>query len=110
DNRGGMMESNEGGANVSGNGGETWTAETMSTSQVYHVIITGHVPYHVCGAQQDNTTACVSSAPPQGGPGGAGGGADQVFYSVGGGESCYIANDSRSPEIYYARSYGRMIN
>src|SRR5262249_26913948 len=109
DNPSRMIEANDGGANVSVNGGETWTAETMSTSQVYHVIVTGHVPYHVCGAQQDNTTACVSSAPPQGGPGGAGGGADQVFYSVGGGESGYIANDPRSPEIYYAGSYGGLI-
>ena len=48
------------------------------------------MPYHVCGAQQDNSTACVSSAAPQADP------ADRrrrrsVFYSVGGGESGYIA-------------------
>jgi photosystem II stability/assembly factor-like uncharacterized protein len=104
-----MIEANDGGANVSVNGGETWTAETMPTAQFYHVIVTSHVPYHVCGAQQDNSTACVSSQPPQGGPGGAGGSADQVFYSVGGGESGYIANDPRNPEIFYAGSYGGLI-
>ena len=34
----------------------------MPTAQFYHVITTTHVPYHVCGAQQDNSTACVSSS------------------------------------------------
>jgi len=104
-----MIEANDGGANVSVTGGETWTAETMATAQFYHVITTTHVPYHVCGAQQDNSTACVSSRAPQGGPGGSGGGADQVFYSVGGGESGYIASDPRNPDIFYAGSYGGLI-
>jgi len=104
-----MIEANDGGANVSVNGGETWTAETMPTAQFYHVITTKHVPYHICGAQQDNSTACVSSVSPQGGPGGSGGGADQVFYSVGGGESGYIASDPRTPDIFYAGSYGGLL-
>jgi photosystem II stability/assembly factor-like uncharacterized protein len=104
-----MIEANDGGATVSVNGGETWTPETMPTAQFYHVITTKHVPYHVCGAQQDNSTACVSSQPPQGGPGGGGGGADQVFYSVGGGESGYIASDPRTPDVFYAGSYGGLI-
>jgi photosystem II stability/assembly factor-like uncharacterized protein len=101
-----MIEANDGGGTVSVNGGETWTPETMPTAQFYHVITTRHAPYHVCGAQQDNSTACVSSQQAQGGPGGSGGGADQVFYSVGGGESGYIASDPRNPDIYYAGSYG----
>jgi photosystem II stability/assembly factor-like uncharacterized protein len=104
-----MVEGNDGGGTVSVNGGETWTPETMPTAQMYHVTTTKHVPYHVCGAQQDNTTACLSSQPPQGGPGGSGGGADQVFYSVGGGESGYIASDPRTPDIFYAGSYGGLI-
>jgi len=104
-----MIEANDGGATVSVNRGETWTPETMPTPQFYHVITTTHVPYHVCGAQQDNSTACVSSQPPQGGPGGSGGGADQVFYSVGGGESGYVASDPRNPDIYFAGSYGGLI-
>jgi photosystem II stability/assembly factor-like uncharacterized protein len=104
-----MIEANDGGGTISVNGGETWTAELMPTAQFYHVITTKHVPYHICGAQQDNSTACVSSAPAQGGPGGSGGGADQVFYSVGGGESGYIASDPRNPDIFYAGSYGGLL-
>ncbi len=104
-----MIEANDGGGTISVNGGETWTPEPMPTAQFYHVITTKHVPYHICGAQQDNSTACVSSQPPQGGPGGSGGGADLVFYSVGGGESGYIASDPRNPDIFYAGSYGGLI-
>jgi len=104
-----MIEANDGGGTISVNGGETWTPEPMPTAQFYHVITTKHVPYHICGAQQDNSTACVSSQPPQGGPGGSGGGADEVFYSVGGGESGYIASDPRNPDIFYAGSYGGLI-
>jgi photosystem II stability/assembly factor-like uncharacterized protein len=104
-----MIEANDGSANVSVNGGETWTDQDVPTAQFYHVITTTDVPYHVCGAQQDNSTACVSSQAAGGGPGGAGGAADRVFYSVGGGESGYIANDPRNPDIFFAGSYGGLI-
>src|SRR5439155_25689165 len=87
-----MIEANDGGANVSVNGGETWTPETMPTAQFYHLITTAHVPYHLCGAQQDNSTAGVSSRQTQGGPGGSGGGADQVCCAGGGGRRRYIAS------------------
>jgi photosystem II stability/assembly factor-like uncharacterized protein len=104
-----MIEANDGSANVSVNAGETWTDQDVPTAQFYHVITTTDVPYHVCGAQQDNSTACVSSQPAAGGPGGGNGGADVVFYSVGGGESGYIANDPRNPDIFFAGSYGGLI-
>ncbi len=104
-----MIEANDGGAIVSINGGETWSAQLMPTAQIYHVITTKHVPYHVCGAQQDNSTVCMSSQPVEAGPGGSGGGADQVFYSVGGGESGYIVSDPRAPDVFYAGSYGGLI-
>ncbi len=104
-----MIEANDGSANVSVNGGETWTGQEVPTAQFYHVMTTSHVPYHVCGAQQDNSTACVSSVAAGGGPGGAGGAADRVFYSVGGGESGYIAQDPRTPDVFYAGSYGGLI-
>ena len=102
-----MIEGNDGSANVSVNGGETWTDEDVPTAQFYHVITTPDVPYHVCGAQQDNSTACVSSQA-AGGFGGATG-ADRVFYSVGGGESGYIAVNPRDPDIFFAGSYGGLI-
>ncbi len=101
-----MIEANDGGANVSVNGGETWTDQDYPTAQFYHVTTTTDVPYHVCGAQQDNSTACVSSELSAGGFGGR---VAPVFYSVGGGESGYIAVNPKDPNIFYAGSYGGLI-
>ena len=95
---------NDGAATVTTDGGQTWTPLTQPTAQFYHVELTGDVPYHVCGAQQDNTTACVSSAAASGFAAIAGG-VDTVFYSVGGGESGYVADDPKNPDIFYAGSY-----
>ena len=101
-----MIEANDGGANVSVNGGETWTDQDFPTAQFYHVTTTADVPYHVCGAQQDNSTACVSSEMSAGGFGGR---VAPLFYSPGGGESGYIASNPKDPNIFYAGSYGGLI-
>ena len=92
-----MINSNDGGANVSINAGESWTDQDFPTAQFYNVFTTAHVPYHVCGAQQDNSTACVPST---------GGG---ELYEVGGGESGYIAPDPEDPDVFYAGSYGGLL-
>jgi photosystem II stability/assembly factor-like uncharacterized protein len=96
-----IANANDGGANVSVNGGGSWTDQDFSTAQFYRVITTAHEPYHICGAQQDNSTACLST---QGwghlsasGP---------LFYSVGGCESGYIAPHPRDTDIFYAGCYG----
>jgi photosystem II stability/assembly factor-like uncharacterized protein len=104
-----MIESNDGGANVSINGGETWTGQAFPTAQLYHVAVTKDVPYHVCGAQQDSSTICVSSA--GGGRGGGGGGprVGAIEYSAGGGESGYIAPSPVNPNIFYAGSQGALL-
>jgi photosystem II stability/assembly factor-like uncharacterized protein len=56
-----MIESNDGGANVTTNGGQSWTGRSYTTSQIYHVIATNDFPYLVCGAQQDNSSKCLPS-------------------------------------------------
>jgi photosystem II stability/assembly factor-like uncharacterized protein len=105
-----MVESNDGGANVSINGGETWTGQQYPTAQLYHVATTRDVPYHVCGAQQDSSTICVSSAAGgRGGGGGGGGGVGNIQYSAGGGESGYIAPHPVNPNIFYAGSQGALL-
>jgi len=100
-----MINSNDGGANVSVNGGRTWTEQDYPTAQFYHVITTHHQPYFICGAQQDNSTACVPSRG-WGFLGEQGGGQGAFFFTVGGGESGYIANDPDDPDVYFAGSYG----
>ena len=110
-----FIASNDGGATVTVNGGETWTDLDVPTAQFYHVMTTSDVPYHVCGAQQDNTTACVGSQASGGFFGGGEGGPgraatpDQIFYSAGGGESGYIAQDPKNADILYAGSYSGLI-
>jgi photosystem II stability/assembly factor-like uncharacterized protein len=97
-----MIEANDGGAIVSVNGGRTWTAQRYPTAQIYRVATTDERPYHVCGAQQDNTTVCVPStesqlAAPDARPG-------DWYYAVGGGESADIAPKPGAPDIFFAGS------
>jgi photosystem II stability/assembly factor-like uncharacterized protein len=95
-----MIESNDGGANVSTNAGATWTGQAnQPTAEFYHVTTDNRFPYYLYGAQQDNSSVAIASAAP--------GGIDRTsWYAVGGGESGYIAPDPRDPEIVYAGSYG----
>ncbi len=96
-----MVEANDGGANVSYNGGVTWTRQdNQPTAQFYHVTTTEHFPYHVCGAQQDNSTMCIASRTSGFGI------TDQDWYRVAGGESGYIAVRPDNPDISYGGSYG----
>lgn len=102
-----MINSNDGGGNVSVNGGDSWTGQDYPTAQFYRVITTAHEPYHICGAQQDNSTACT----PSGGWGhlsaaGGFGGGSNYFYDVGGCESGYIAPHPENTNIFYAGCYG----
>jgi photosystem II stability/assembly factor-like uncharacterized protein len=99
-----MIQANDGGANVTVNGAETWTMQDFPTAQFYRVITTHHEPYHICGAQQDNSTLCMpyrgwdhlTARGPSTGP---------YFYAVGGGESGYIAPDPVDTNVFYAGSY-----
>ncbi|HEY5491743.1 MAG TPA: glycosyl hydrolase [Gemmatimonadaceae bacterium] len=97
-----MIESNDGGANVSYNGGRAWTNQAFATAQMYHVTTTNHFPYQVCGAQQDNSTLC--------GPSRKEGGMEIAdFKDAGGGESGYIAPNPLKPDIVFAGSYGGLL-
>ncbi|MFK7830203.1 MAG: glycosyl hydrolase [Congregibacter sp.] len=102
-----MANSNDGGGNVSINGGETWTDQDFATSQLYHIMVTKDFPYHVCGAQQDNSTLCV---PSEGwdfkqarGP------SSEYYYPAGGGESGYIAQHPDKLDWFYAGSQGALL-
>jgi photosystem II stability/assembly factor-like uncharacterized protein len=59
-----MIQSNDGGANVSLDGGRTWSTQTnQPTAEIYQVAVDDQYPYRVYGAQQDNTTVIVPSEP-----------------------------------------------
>jgi photosystem II stability/assembly factor-like uncharacterized protein len=97
-----IINSNDGGATVTHNGGRTWTGEdNQPTAEFYHVDTDSRFPYLVYGAQQDNSTVAISSR------GGGRGGND--FYSVGGGESGWVVPKRDNPEITYGGSYDGLL-
>jgi photosystem II stability/assembly factor-like uncharacterized protein len=99
-----MINANDGGANVSVNGGRTWTRQdTQPTAQFYHVITDNQFPYYVYGAQQDNSTVAIASRSDDGSIG------REDWYPAGGCESGYVAPDPRDPNIVYAGCYGGQI-
>ncbi len=102
-----MVNANDGGGNVSNNGGESWTEQDFPTTQLYHVMATNDFPYHVAGAQQDNSTVAV---PSEGwGHLMARGPNHGYYYSVGGGESGWITQHPSKLDVFYAGSQGALL-
>jgi photosystem II stability/assembly factor-like uncharacterized protein len=59
-----MIQSNDGGANISTDGGRTWSTQAnQPTAEIYGVWLDNQFPYKLYGAQQDNTTVIMSSQP-----------------------------------------------
>ena len=57
-----MIQGNDGGANVSLDGGQTWSTQAnQPTAEIYQVAVDDQYPYRVYGAQQDNTTVIAPS-------------------------------------------------
>ena len=57
-----MIQSNDGGANVSTDGGRTWSTQmNQPTAEIYGVWVDNQFPYKVYAAQQDNSTLIISS-------------------------------------------------
>ncbi|HXW06194.1 MAG TPA: hypothetical protein VD833_13235 [Vicinamibacterales bacterium] len=94
-----MIDANDGGVDISTNGGETWYAPPLPIAQFYHVSVDNRLPYHVSGAMQDNGTA----QGPSRGRSGSISLAD--WYSVGGGEAGHVVSDWTDPNIVYAGEY-----
>lgn len=56
-----MINANDGGANVTTDGGRNWSEQDQPTAQFYRVALDNDFPYHVYGAQQDNSTVRIAS-------------------------------------------------
>ena len=57
-----MIQANDGGANVSTDGGRTWSTQmNQPTAEIYGIWVDNQFPYKLYGAQQDNTTLIISS-------------------------------------------------
>jgi photosystem II stability/assembly factor-like uncharacterized protein len=95
-----MIESNDGGSNVSFNGGRSWTEQDQPTAQFYRVALDNDFPYNIYGAQQDNSTVRIASRNTEGAIG------TSDWYDVGGGESGWVAPSPKDSQIVFAGSYG----
>lgn len=94
-----MINGNDGGANVSLDGGKSWSTQgNQPTAQFYRVNTDNRFPFWVYGGQQDNSTVAIASRTFDGGIGAG------DWYSVGGGESAHIAFDANNPRYVYATS------
>ena len=92
-----IINANDGGANVTYDGGETWSSiYNQPTAQFYRVVTDNQQPYRLYAGQQDNTTVSIASAAWDGGIG------EDDYYAVGGGESAHIAFDPDDPTLVYA--------
>ena len=57
-----MIQANDGGANVSFDGGRTWSTQlNQVTGEFYGVWLDNQFPYKLYGAQQDNSTVILTS-------------------------------------------------
>lgn len=97
-----MIQSNDGGANISFNGGASWsTIYNQLTAQFYHVATDNQEPfYRVYGTQQDNSSISVPSSTTEGAI---------VWgdcYPAGTGESGYIAVHPDDSDIVYVGAVG----
>ena len=94
-----MIQANDGGANVSIDGGKNWSTQyNQPTAEIYQVALDNQYPYRIYGAQQDNTTVIVPSLPlPDG----------QEFRTGPGCETGPIIPDPVKPEIVYGGCKGQ---
>lgn len=96
-----MIIADDGGAQVSFNGGETWsTYYNQPTAQFYRVTTDNSFPYRIYVAQQDNSTLRVRHRSSGRGI------SEEDWEPTAGGESAHIAIDPLNNEIVYGGSYG----
>lgn len=95
-----MIIGDDGGAQVTYDGGETWsTYHNQPTSQFYRVTTDNHFPYRIYVAQQDNSTVRIPHRTD-------GSSIDEDDWeSTAGGESAHIAVDPENNDIVYGGSY-----
>jgi photosystem II stability/assembly factor-like uncharacterized protein len=96
-----MVEGNDGGANVSLDGGLSWSTQlNQPTAEFYSVTVDNQFPYRVYGPQQDNSTISVPSQAT--GPGIS----LQHWISHGGCENGPVAVRPDNPNITYSGCFG----
>lgn len=100
-----MINANDGGANVSIDGGKNWSTQSnQPTAQFYRVNVDNQFPYRIYGGQQDNSSVSIASRVDGGGI------SNEDFFPVGGCESAYSAFDPNDPKYVYSGCYQGIID
>lgn len=95
-----MAIADDGGAQISNDGGENWTTyHNQPTAQFYRVTTDNSFPYNILGAQQDNTSVRI----PHRTDGNSITDKDWTALSIG--ESAHLAPDPTNPNIIYGSDY-----
>jgi photosystem II stability/assembly factor-like uncharacterized protein len=95
---------NDGGAAVSIDGGKTWTTQgNQPTAQFYHVAVDNAFPYHIYGAQQDNSNVVTASRSDTGVI------EPRDWSPAGGGECGFVLPDPRDWHIIYSNNEGYIV-
>ena len=95
-----MKNCNDGGANVSLNGGETWSTQlNQPTPEFYRLTVDNQFPFRMYAGQQDNSTISV---PSRGLPALT---PFQNWFNAGGTECSDIAVHPTDPNIIYSTGY-----
>ncbi len=99
-----MIIGDDGGAQVTYDGGETWTTyHNQPTAQFYRVTTDNHFPYRIYVAQQDNSTLRISHRS-------NGGSIDKDDWETTAGCECgHIAIDPNDNDIVYGGCYGGLL-
>ncbi len=96
-----MIEANDGGANVSVDGGASWTRQdNQPTAQFYRVSTDDDFPFRLLGGQQDNSAVRIRHRSTGLGIG------PRDWEPTAGGESGHIAAQPGEPDVVYGGSYG----
>ncbi len=99
-----FIQANDGGTNVTTNGGKTWSTQTnQPTAELYQLEVDDQYPYWIYAGQQDNSTIAVPSLPPYNTPAGAEG----FWLAVGGCETGPAVPKPGNPNIVYSNCKGR---
>ncbi len=96
-----MIVANDGGGQVSLDGGHNWsTMMNQPTAQFYRLATDNAFPYRIYAAQQDNSALRIQSRSLSGGI------TEENWEETAGGESGFILPDPNNPDIVYGGSYG----
>ena len=100
-----MIIADDGGAQVSVDGGLNWTTyHNQPTAQFYRVTTDNSFPFKILGAQQDNSAIRISHR--------SSGNAitERDWEPTAGGESAHLAPDPKNPDIVYGGTYKGYMN